>query len=63
MPLKKKILHKICKLPQSRNEIREKLEQLRWLDNDFSIRVGITNFQTISVDTPSDIKKIEAQII
>jgi 3-deoxy-manno-octulosonate cytidylyltransferase (CMP-KDO synthetase) len=60
---KKKILHKICKLPQSRNEIREKLEQLRWLDNDFSIRVGITNFQTISVDTPSDIKKIEAQII
>ena len=60
---KKKILHKICKLPQSKNEISEKLEQLRWLDNNFIIRVGITNFQTISVDTPSDIKKIEAQII
>ena len=44
-------------------EISEKLEQLRWLDNNFLIRVGITNFQTISVDTPSDIKKIEAQII
>ena len=59
---RKDILTKICQLSQSKNEMRESLEQLRWLDNNYIIKVGITNFQTLSVDTPEDIEKIKAQI-
>jgi 3-deoxy-manno-octulosonate cytidylyltransferase (CMP-KDO synthetase) len=59
---KKDILEKICELPQSKNEIQEQLEQLRWLDNNYTIKVGITNFQPLSVDTPEDIEKIKQQM-
>ena len=59
---KKDILEKICQLPQSKNEIREQLEQLRWLDNNYPIKVGVSNFQTLSVDTPEDIEKIKQQM-
>jgi 3-deoxy-manno-octulosonate cytidylyltransferase (CMP-KDO synthetase) len=55
-------LTEICKLPQSANEIKERLEQLRWLNNDYIIKVGITNHEGMSVDTPDDIEKIKAQI-
>lgn len=53
------ILEEICKLTKSKNEIQERLEQLRWLDNNYNIKVGITKFQTLSVDTPEDIRKIK----
>ena len=55
---KKKILTEICNLPQSKNEILKQLEQLRWLDNGYKIKVGITNFKSLSVDTPQDVEKI-----
>ena len=58
---KKHILEKICKLPETKNEKREQLEQLRWLDNKHNIKVKITEFETLSVDTPEDIKKIIAK--
>ena len=57
-----KTLAKICKLPPSDNEIKERLEQLRWLDNKYLIKVGITTHEGISVDTPEDIEKIKAQM-
>ena len=57
-----KTLVEICKLPPSDNEIKEGLEQLRWLDNKYLIKVGITTHEGISVDTPDDIKKIKAQM-
>ena len=56
------ILAEICKLPPSENEKIERLEQLRWLDNDYIIKVGITAFESLSVDTPEDIEKIKAQL-
>ncbi len=56
------ILTKICELEQSENEKRERLEQLRWLDNCYKIKVGITTFEALSVDTPEDIEKIEQQM-
>ena len=56
------ILTKICALEQSENEKRERLEQLRWLDNGYKIKVGITTFEALSVDTPEDIEKIEQQM-
>jgi 3-deoxy-manno-octulosonate cytidylyltransferase (CMP-KDO synthetase) len=55
-------LAEICKLPASKNEKIERLEQLRWLDNGYKIKVGITTFESLSVDTPEDIGKIKAQM-
>lgn len=57
-----KILAEICELPPSKNEQKERLEQLRWLDNKYLIKVGITTHEGISVDTPEDIEKIKAQM-
>ena len=57
-----KTLAEICTLPPSDNEIKERLEQLRWLDNKYIIKVGITTHEGISVDTPEDIEKIKAQM-
>jgi len=55
-------LAKICKLPPSENEKTERLEQLRWLDNEYKIKVGITTFESLSIDIPEDIEKIKAQM-
>ena len=55
-------LAKICKLSPSKNEVKERLEQLRWLDNNYSIKVGITTHEGVSIDTPEDIEKIKAQM-
>ena len=57
-----KTLAEICKLSPSKNEINERLEQLRWLDNNYLIKVGITTHEGLSVDTPEDIEKIKAQM-
>jgi 3-deoxy-manno-octulosonate cytidylyltransferase (CMP-KDO synthetase) len=38
-------------------EKAESLEQLRWLGYGLKVSVGITNYQTISIDTPSDLEK------
>ena len=59
---KTKVLNEICKLTQSKNEKKEGLEQLRWLDNGCEIKVGITTFESMSVDTPEDIIRIEAKM-
>ena len=55
-------LAEICKLPSSENERIEQLEQLRWIDNKYKIKVGVTTFESLSVDTPEDIMKIIAQM-
>ena len=52
------VLHEICKLEQSEREITEKLEQLRWLENDYKIKIGITEFESQSIDVPKDIEKL-----
>ena len=51
------VLSKITTLPQSPLEIAERLEQLRWLENGYKIRVGVTTQSTIGIDTPEDLKK------
>ena len=58
---KTKILEKIVKLKQSKNEIKNKLEQLRATDNDIKINVALAKFSSIGVDTMEDyleLKKI-----
>jgi len=51
------VLAKITQLPQSPLEIEERLEQLRWLENGYCIRVGVTDTKTIGIDTPEDLEK------
>lgn len=51
------VLAEITKLPQSPLELKERLEQLRWLENGYKIRVGVTDIQTIGIDTPEDLEK------
>lgn len=56
---RRKILHEITQLPQSSLEIAESLEQLRWLENGYHIRVGLTDIETVGIDTPDDLQKAE----
>lgn len=49
-------LDAITALPQSSLEIAESLEQLRWVQNGYKIRVAITDRPTIGIDTPDDLK-------
>ena len=51
------VLKEITKLPQSTLELAESLEQLRWLQNGYKIKVGITTQETIGIDTPDDLEK------
>lgn len=51
-----KTLAEITRLPQSSLEIAESLEQLRWLQNGYRIKVGITESPTIGIDTPEDLR-------
>lgn len=53
------VLKQITQLPQSSLELTESLEQLRWLQNGFRIKVGTTDIETIGIDTPEDLAKAE----
>jgi len=53
-------LHELTRLPQSELEIAESLEQLRWLQNGYKIRVAVNDCPTIGIDTPEDLEKARA---
>ncbi len=53
------VLKEITALPQSSLEIAESLEQLRWLENGYKIKVGISEIETIGIDTPEDLERAE----
>ena len=53
------VLKEITSLPQSSLELAESLEQLRWLENGYSIKAGITEVETIGIDTPQDLERAE----
>ena len=54
------VLTEITKLPQSPLELAESLEQLRWLQNGYRIKVGLTQVETVGIDTPADLERAEA---
>lgn len=56
---RREVLHQITQLPQSPLELAERLEQLRWLQNGYRIKVGLTNVETVGIDTPEDLQRAE----
>lgn len=56
---KSSVLRKIAALPPSPLEKLEGLEQLRWLENGYAIQVSLTKRETIGVDTPEDLERVQ----
>lgn len=52
-------LRRFINLPSSPLETREKLEQLRFLENSIGIRVIQSQYQSVGVDVPEDVEKVE----
>ncbi|MFD2970079.1 3-deoxy-manno-octulosonate cytidylyltransferase [Sphingobacterium bambusae] len=53
------VLQEITRLPISSLEKAEALEQLRWLENGYRIRVAETAYDTVAVDRPEDLETIK----
>lgn len=56
---RREVLREVTALPQSSLELAESLEQLRWLQNGYKIKVGETFTETIGIDTPEDLAKAQ----
>ena len=56
---RREVLAEITKLPQGSLELAESLEQLRWLQNGYRIKVGVTDIETVGIDTPEDLQRAE----
>ncbi len=53
------ILEKVTKLKRSSLEIAESLEQLRWIENGYRIKIAFTELESPNIDSPSDIEKLK----
>lgn len=58
----KDFLFTYTNLPKSKLESIEKLEQLRVLENGYRIKTIETGFDTVGVDTPDDLRKVEGML-
>ena len=57
-------LREVSELPMGRLEQAEKLEQLRWLENGYRIRVGVVPAcDSIAIDTPDDLLNIPQELL
>lgn len=53
------VLREVTALPQSSLEKAESLEQLRWIENGYKIGVGVSDVETVGIDTPEDLARAE----
>ena len=60
---RKDALQQFTQLPPSLLEETEKLEQLRYLENGFKIRLALTEISTIGIDTPEDLEKARKRLL
>lgn len=56
------VLKRVVALPPSALEGSESLEQLRWLDNGYRIRMSVTDHTNIGIDTPEDLALAERKL-
>ncbi|MDD7620009.1 MAG: 3-deoxy-manno-octulosonate cytidylyltransferase [Prevotella sp.] len=56
---RREVLRQITQIRQSPLEKAESLEQLRWLEHGYRIKVGLTDMETIGIDTPHDFERAE----
>ena len=49
------VLKSVVRLPQSELELSESLEQLRWMENGYGIKVCQTEAGNMGIDTPEDL--------
>lgn len=52
------VLRQLVKLEQTTLELSESLEQLRWIENGYTIKVQETMVENIAIDTPEDLLKL-----
>lgn len=57
------VLREVTALPQSSLELAESLEQLRWIENGYKIGVGISDVETVGIDTPEDLARAEQFLV
>ena len=57
---RREVLREVTQLPQGELEKAESLEQLRWLENGYKIKVGLTDIETVGIDTPEDLVKAQS---
>ena len=50
------VLGALTRLEQTPLELAESLEQLRWLENGYRIKVGFTEVESVGIDTPEDLE-------
>ena len=60
---KTETLLQIAKLPIGNLEKAEILEQLRWIENGYKIKVAITEHETLAIDSPDDVERVLKAIL
>jgi len=56
------VLKQITQLQPGTLELAESLEQLRWLENGYKIKVAITELESMGIDTLEDLEKARGMV-